>query len=1363
MICLTLYMDCAWGQIPSAISFDKLSVKHGLSQVSVMSIFRDSNGYLWFGTRDGLNRYDGLIFKVYRHEAHQNSISNNYVRSMDEDANNILWIATEDGLNALDQSTGNFKAYTSNPNSADELSDNQVLSVLCASNGDLWVGTENGLNLKKKNSEKFIKFFTNRQGAQIFTDNHVYSLFEDQSHRIWIGTRFGGLYCYDPNRDRFTHFEHNPADTTSLSSSFVTAIAEDRYGAIWIGTSKGLNLVNVDGVIQHIYHNKDQSNTLSNDFIRALAFDKIGNLWIASYNGLNYLETNKRAFRVYQKESWNPRSISDNSIRSLLIDPSGFLWVGTYFGGINIVNPSLSSFLLVGTSPSNQNSLSNYTIGSMAEDDKGNIWIGSEGGGLFYLDRKTQKVESIKTYYGKPIDLYTIKSLLFDSQGNLWVGTYLHGLFMLDGKNKTVSTFNRQKGSTQSISDNTVVALVENSPGDIWIGTDAGLNRYDYKTKRISSVPLGKDSTNKEPSIACLSKDRSGTVWIGTKTNGLFRYSSITKVQRYVNIPNHPGSLSNNSVYSVYEDLNGNLWVGTYGGGLNLMNKDRGEFKRFTTRDGLVNDIVYGITEDHWNSLWITTPSGISKCDPVNMTFKNYTPSNGIPIDEINENSLLKHSSGTMFIGGLQGLLAFNPDKITDNTIEPKLTFRNLKVFNRAIVPNDDTGILKTSLEETQNLEFTHDQNVFTIEYGAFDYPNAGANRYAYKLEGFDKEWNYVGQTMSATYTNLDPGTYSFKVRAANGDGHWSKEIKSINIVKLSPFWKTPWAFAAYFAIGTLLLYIARRVVLIRLQLENKLDLEHLEKEQMEKLTKLRLDFFTNISHDFRTPLTLIHASVEDMMKKTQNADLQKALTAIKRNVAFMLRLISQLMYFRKIENENTPLHVSRCTVTPFVKEVMESFAGIAHSRNIEYNIDSEIPDQRLYMDREKMEKVLYNILSNAFKFTPDGGHIYITVRLVSTVNEKEDTTQFVEIGIRNSGVGIHENDLKNIFTRFYQGESNHKQGTGIGLSIAKALIELHQGYLTAQSVYGEYAKFLIGIPITDAFTETQKTKSPTNKLFQFKKKWSVPQKIRTRQYSLLIVEDNLELRDLLEEKFSEDFDVMTAANGEEALMVIENSPPSIVISDIVMPRMTGLELVKMIKREPRTCHIPVLLLTEKGEEETAKEGYTAGADDFISKPFDVDTLKYKISNLVISKEKLREYSRKEVLLKDNQVNSASLDERFLEKLSDYVRQHIADPELTIVKAGKDLGLSRVHLYRKVKAVTGKSPVEFIRDFRLSVAAQLLEQHYMNVNEVCDAVGFQDLNYFRKMFKQKYNVVPKDYAKANNSEKMHPSEKPDAN
>ncbi|WP_242203535.1 hybrid sensor histidine kinase/response regulator transcription factor [Aestuariivivens insulae] len=1331
------------------LSFNYLSIKNGLSQNGVMAILKDSKGFMWFGTRDGLNRYDGYTFEVFRHNIlDSTSISNNYIRAIEEDSNGILWIGTENGLNAFDRSTETFKAYRHAKHSKTSLSENKILSVLCAKNGDLWIGTENGLNLKKKGSNEFIRYYHNPDDPNSISDNHIYCLFQDSRGNIWAGTRTGGLNKYDLNTNGFEKFVHDSDNSKTISDNFVTAISEAKNGSIWIGTAKGINILQADKSFNHIYHKKNSNNTLSNNFIRALVFDDIGNLWIATYQGLNYLDTSKNKFQVYKHTDGASNSISHNSVRSLFFDQNDFLWIGTYFGGVNFVNRNSLQFSYYYHNLLDKNSLGYNIVGAITEDDLGNLYVGTEGGGLYHFNRSNHNFSPIKSFSGKPLNIYTIKSLLYDSKKRLWIGTYLDGLYVLDLKRGTLKSYKEELHPQEGLWDNTVISLLEDSSGNIWIGTDGGLNQYSLETGKLIKVDLSTNLTMEEPTVKTLYADNKNTLWIGTKSEGLIKYtSSSTKNYKYN--PADSLSITHNEINFIKEAFSGQLWIGTYGGGLNLMDPEKEVFHKFTTNDGLVNDIVYGLEEDNEHKLWISTPSGISKFDYEQRTFKNYTSTKGLPIEEFNENSIYKDSKGTIYMGGFNGLVAFDPKEIIKTSIKPRIVLKNLKLFNETISPGDESGLLETALDQTKTIEFSHKDNVFTIEYTAFNYPLSGSNQYAYMLEGFEDKWNYVGNKRSATYTNLDAGSYTFKAKVANENGIWSDDIISLAVVKHPPFWRTTWAYLLYALFALALFLIIRKSLLIKLNLENSLKLEKLEKKQIEKLTKLKLSFFTNISHDFRTPLSLIHGPLQELIKNNGNSSIHKQLLLIKKNVALMLRLIDQLMDFRKMESEKIPLKLLDEPFVPFIKEIAYSFKEFAKTQNIRYTFTSRFPNKKVLFDRAKIEKVLYNILSNAFKYTPEEGKISVDVYAITLKNQNELTDtengDYVEITVKNTGPGIQKKNLDKIFDRFYQennAEVNSQPGTGIGLALAKGLMELHKGYIKVISEPNHYTEFTIGLPLTDVYLDEDKISAIETLKLQSK---TIPPSIKDKKtihpHSLLIAEDNHDLRVFLEQALCSDYNIITAPDGKAALGLINSKNyPSVIISDIMMPKMSGIELCKALKSNPKTNHIPIILLTARSSSSIQMDGYDVGADDFISKPFDMDMLRTKIKNLVRSKEQMLEHSRKEVLLNESEIDRSSSDDAFLQKLSDYIRDNIENPKLNVNKAGKDLGISRVHLYRKVKAITGKTPVVFIRDFRLAVAAELLEQDNLNINEVCYKVGFQDVGYFRKCFKKKYGV-----------------------
>ncbi|WP_255673729.1 hybrid sensor histidine kinase/response regulator transcription factor [Flavobacterium sp. JAS] len=1351
------------------IAFNYLSIKDGLSQNSVMTIFKDSKGIMWFGTRDGINRYDGYSFEVFRHDSKDStSISNNSIRAISEDLSGRLWIGTAHGLNVFDPSTGEFKAYFNVNNKKHSLSNDAVLSILCAKNGDLWIGTENGLNLKKRNDEKFIKFLNNPKSLSTISDNHVYTLFQDSKGGIWAGTRFGGLNKYNNIDGSFEKFKYSPKIKNSISSNFITCIAEDKDGLIWVGTSMGLNVMKKDKSFDHFYHNMENSSSVSNNMIRALTFDNLGNLWIATYQGLSYLEIKKKHFQVYKHVDGGYNSLSHNSIRSLLFDKNGYLWVGTYFAGVNIFNSNSSKFSYFSYNPMNKNSLGFNIVGAMCEDDKGNIYLGTEGGGLFYFDKYNHSFSSKNIFFGKKINFYTIKSILFDSKKRLWIGTYEDGLYMVDLNKGKYKSFKETPNNSEGLWDNTILCMLEDRNGNIWVGTNQGLNLYNSTNNIITKKHITNSSSDsfQDSIINCLYEDEEKTIWIGTNSNGLIKYIDGS-IKYYVLDSKDNNSINSNHIYSISQDSEKRLWIGTYGGGLNLMNRKNETFKSFTIADGLLNNIVYGLVEDVYNKLWISTPSGMSSFDYKLKLFKNYTANKGLPIEEFNEHSILKHTDGTIYLGGFNGLMSFKPKEMKNNFYRPQIVLTKLKLFNKIIKPNDESGLLKTSLDKSKELIFSSRDNVFTIEYTAFNYPLTGQNKYAYKLEGFEDKWNYVGDMRSATYTNLDAGSYVFKVKVSNGNDAWSDNIVSINVIKKPPFWKTFYAYFIYLVFFVFVFYTIRRYILVKLHLENSLKLKKLEHKELEKLTKLKLNFFTNISHDFRTPLTLIDGPLQEILKSSKNTPMHDQLLLIKKNVSFMLRLIDQLMDFKKIESAKIPLNLLSEPLVPFVKEVVYSFEEFAKTQNIKYVFTSRFPDKKILFDKSKLEKVLYNVLSNAFKFTPEKGEIKVELYAVNQnkfgPNYKFEITEYIEIRVMNTGSSINEKNIDKIFKRFYQEKNRNvysPSGTGIGLTVAKGLMELHKGYINVKSEKDKVVEFFIGLPLNDVYTSEEKI----NEIQYYKdqkdineiSKISKTKKSLTHQYNIMIVEDNHDLLNFLEQSLATDYNVITAKDGKMALDLIDDkNHPSIIISDIMMPNMSGLELCRVLKFNSKTSHIPIILLTARSSKLIELDGYETGADDFISKPFNMDLLKSKIKSILSSRERIVNHSRKEILLNESEINRTSSDEAFLNKVCNYIRDNIEDPNLNVNNIGEFIGISRVHFFRKIKAITGKSPVVFIRDFRLSTAAKLLELDNYNVNEVCYKVGFQDIGYFRRCFKKKYNLSAIEFSKRTKNENIN--------
>jgi ligand-binding sensor domain-containing protein/signal transduction histidine kinase/DNA-binding NarL/FixJ family response regulator len=1331
------------------LSFKHLSIKNGLSQNGVMAIFKDSKGYMWFGTRDGLNMYDGYEFTIYRHDdIKPGSISNNFISTIKEDGNGILWIGTNNGLNSFNRATKKFTTYTNNPNDNTSISNNFIISILCTKEGDIWVGTENGLNLKTKNSKSFEKFFNTAHNPTSISSNKIITIFQDSKKNIWIGTETGGLNKFVKNDKQFISYKHNPSNPNSIASNNIISISESNDHRLWIGTGdKGISILEKNGKFSHIERQEKSKNTLSSNIIRKIVFDEFNNVWIATFDGLNYYNPKTNKFEVYKNTSKIQNSISHNSIRSLFLDNQGFLWAGTYFGGLNLLNLKSKQFKHFQYNPTNKESISYNVVGPMVEDDKKNIWIGTEGGGLNYFNYENQTFEKVSDFYGKKMSSKTIKSLLIDKNKNLWIGTYLDGLLLVDFKNKTSKKFTFENENVPMLAKNSVVSLLEDHSGKIWIGTESGLNLYDPKKQSMVAIPL----RNGANPIMCLHEDRKKNIWIGTKLHGLVLLEKGT-IKHFINDPKNPKSISHNSIYTIFEDSKNQLWFGTYGGGLDLLNKKTGGFDKFRVRDGLVNDIVYNIIEDNKNNLWLSSPNGISNLNPTTKNIKNYTTNNGLPIEEFNIGSSLKHSQGEIFFGGFNGMMNFYPEKIQGSRILPNLRFTELKLSNKNVSPNDNNQLLTKPLSETESITFTHNQNIFTIEYTAVNFEDLGQNQYAYKLEGLEKDWNYVENKRSATYTNLEEGKYTFKVKAANNDGIWNEKSINLKIVKLPPYWKTFEAYFIYMLILAGLFMVIKKYFLIKLNLENNLKLEKLEKQQIEDLIKLKLKFFTNISHDFRTPLTLIHAPLQELIEANENNESQGHLLLIRKNVNFMLRLINQLMDFRKLETSSMSLCLVYEPITPLIKEIMYSFQEQAKAQKIKFLFISKIAESEFYFDRDKIEKILYNLLSNAFKHTPDNGNI--TVEIYTNMISNDEYNNFMEISIKNTGHGIQEKNLDSIFSSFFQEneqDGNTQSGTGIGLSLVKNLIEIHKGYVNVKSEIDKQTEFIIGIPINDIYKNEEKLKIQQHWDIEKKEKQETPTHSsdncskKIKKHSVLVVEDNNDLRNFLVQTLSNEYEVFSAENGEIGLNMSLSNKPNVIISDIMMPIMNGLELCEKLKNNPKTSHIPIILLTARNTKTIELDSYNTGANDFISKPFDIKLLKSKIHSIINSTDSIKNRSRNEIFLNDSEINNNTGDEEFLKKISNFIRDNITDTDLNVNKTGIELGISRVHLYRKIKKITGKTPVEFIKDFRLNVAVKLLEQNIYNINEVCYKVGFQDVGYFRKCFKKKHNITASEF------------------
>lgn len=1356
---LTLFILLFVNSVFAQLSFDHLSITSGLSQSTVLSICKDSRGYMWFGTRDCLNRYDGRRIKVYKTDPdNPASISgNDYIYAINEDQAKNLWIGTQNGLNRYIPETDSFERIPFSLKNKSSISDIIVLSISNGNNGRIWFGTNNGVSLLKNPfSRDFIKYYS-KDGL---AGDAVYAVLEDSKGNVWVGTT-KGLTLMTPAKGKyvFTSFAYSASNTNSISSNSIKTIAEDKNGNIWIGTeTEGLNLYvpHTKSFIRFKYDPLN-NNSISNNNIRKIIVNKDGDLWIATMNGLNIMDPDDHKFVVYKHDSERNKSLSDNSIKDIYQDNHGSVWVGTMFGGVNVNHLNTVPFVVEKHSKY-RNSISSDIISVIEGDSNGNLWIGTEGQGLNFYNVNSK---TYTHYFNNPLDgsslsSNTIKSIFKDSKGQIWIGLFQGGLEMFLPSTGKFKHYKPDPKNPNSISHGYVSSITEDKQGRLWVGTSSkGLNVFDSNTQSFTHITSESPSAKFKLSssyIRVVYADSKNNLWVGT-ANGLNLLPNNSDEFKFF-YKNHDdkNSLQSNHINCVKEDSKGNIWIGSYHGGLSLYRPKTGTFITFNIASGLASDNIIDILEDNEGYLWISTDRGLSKFDLKKKIFKNYTTRDGLPANEFNYHSAYKDKNGKLYFGSYNGLVSFTPQEIEENKNIPKIAFSELKLFNKPVVINGPDNLLNQDISVTKEITFKASQNIFTIEFLALNYIKPDRNKFAYILEGFEKEWNYVN-VPSATYTNLPAGTYNFLVKASNNDGLWNNTPAKLIIKILPPLWRTWWAYLFYFFFSVAILFFVIRFFRRQARLETELYYEHLNNENLQKLYQIKLDFFTRISHEIRTPLTLIFAPLENLIQYTsENKVINKQLLQIKKNSDRLLRLISELLDFRKIESGNMNIMVSEQDIVSFCLDIFNSFKNLAAEKNIEFTFSSENETSQVYFDNAQMEKVVFNLLSNALKYTPDGGKVHLSI------NEEDN---FVNIMVTDNGIGIPQEDQDKIFTNFYQVSNTaaKKEGWGIGLALVKNIIEQHNGEISISSEpEKEDAKGKTTFKVrlrkgSEVFNENQIIKESFQReslkqdVISDNFKENIVEEIANieRVHTILIVEDNDELRAFIKESLEKHYFILEGDNGLSGWEIAIEQIPDIIISDVTMPVMDGFELCTKLKNEVSTSHIPVIMLTAMAANMHQVDGLEAGADIYLTKPFSIQVLELSVKNVLASREALKEKYSRQVMLMPRKVEIQSPDEKFLNKLMQLVEDNMEDPDFNVGSLVNDIGMSQTVLYKKIKALTGMSITDFIKSQRLKRAAQLLLENKLNISEVAYAVGFNDRKYFSKEFKKQFGKAPTDY------------------
>ncbi len=1332
------------------LRFERIGNQQGLSQSTVLKIFQDKKGFIWFATRDGLNKYDGYNFTVYRHIFNnKNSISSSNITCISEDKNENLWVGTADGgINKMDKETGKF-IHFKQIDSKNDISKINISSIIVTKDNQILAATYRSGLLKIDGNTNVISWKIVETNP--ISTNDVSQIYQDKHENLLLGGPYGVFTQLSKDGKANTFKIIN---NLSPKRNQVTCFFEDTDGNILVGT-RGNGLYKIDLITRKISQILYRSDLVDRDnLITSLAYDQEGTLWVGTDSGVILIQN--KDFKNPIHLQVNPDSdtgLSSHAIQGILVDRDDNVWIGTWEAGLNVHFKNRNKFSIYRHKTNTEQSLLRDKITAIACEDNNRVWIGSNSG-LTLLDRKANfyKHFIVNPSTSTILNNNDINFLHIDKTGDLFVSTWGAGLKILKKGSSTFTNYLYNNG--QSISYFTCIQSSK-IPNKIWIGTqESGLLSFDKLTGKFTPiVELNQKGILSEIHVNSILEDSKGILWIGSYNNGMFRYDPQTHQINHFIQSDRPGSIKGNHVFQIFEDTQKRIWVATNGGGLCLFQPKNNTFKTWTTEDGLPNNTIKAILEDKHQNLWLATNEGLSEFLIRSNSFKNYTKADGLQGSEFLINAYAQNKGGEMFFGGTGGMNVFHPDSLKENNKVPPVYITGLRLFNKPLTIGQKDSPLQKNILATDELTFEANQNVFSLEFTALDFESLKNNQYAYLLEGFDNDWQYVGTQRIASYTNLNPGEYAFKVKASNNDGIWNPRQATMKIIILPPWYKSWWAFWIYGCLIIGSIYAFRKVIQVRERF--RLDIKNQEKEniQIQELDRLKTNFFTNISHEFRTPLTLIISPLEKYLSENDDLTItqRRRAESIYRNAKQLQKLINQLLDLSKLEAGRLYPEITQSDIIEFAEKVTNSFQDLAEQKNISLQFITNEKYLMAYFDSDMVEKILTNLLSNAFKFSREKGAIIVSIAL------KQSDNQQVIIKVTDNGIGISQENLSNIFNRFYQVHAhNHPQvvGTGVGLSLCKELAELHLGEILVSSGLAEGTTFSVYLPISKNAFDVKWIREEENL-----RNNQQQQIVNANQYIdnqdvyiadknkpiVLIAEDNEDLRLYIKEIFAQNFQILEAENGKCALRLAQENIPDIIISDWMMPQMTGVELCENIKTNAKTSHIPVIILTSKSSNESKLLGLETGADDYITKPFNASLLEVRVNNILENRKKLRELFSNSPKIKAREITLNSSDEHFLERIIKIVEDNLSNINLDITFLEEELKMSNMQLYRKLKSLTNLSGNEFIKNIRLKKAVQLLESENYNVSEIAYKVGFSDPSYFSRIFKKQYGKTPSDY------------------
>ncbi len=1285
-------------------SFRHHKVEDGLSHNSVLSMLQDHRGFMWFGTKDGLNRFDGYDFKIFQHKSGEpQSIGSNFIRCLHEYANKI-WVGTDTGLFEYDESTESFSLIESTK-------DQPILDITNDNKGNLWFSAAGNLHKRSITKEKIQE--------EVYKQSYVSLISTSPSGEIYVSSP-ESIYIFEEDNNSFQNINLDIADDVIITE-VDASISKD---TLFIGTK------NNGALIYNKVSKRTESLLSENEnplFVRNFLKRNKYELWIASESGIYIYNLITRSFNNLKKNYNDPFSLSDNAIYSLVQDKEGGIWVGTYFGGVNYLQnqftPLERYYPRVG-----ENSISGNAVREIQKDKYGNLWIGTEDAGLNKLSLSTGKFENYpSTNNGGNLSHYNIHGLLA-RENELWIGTFEHGLDIIDIKTGQRIRHYETKLNNSGLRSNFILYIYESNSGELFVLTSSGIHKYNPVSERFNVVedfPISYHYTY-------LLEDNNGILWAGTYWDGLYYFNTKTGDKGFFKYDrNNKNSLSSNVINGIFQDSKDRIWITTENG-LNLYNPEENNFKRLNKESGLSSNVIYSILEDDYQNLWISSSNGLMKYNPDENKLNTYTKANGLLSNQFNYSSAYLDESGEMFFGSVNGLISFNPDTFTKNTFKAPIYITDIQINNEIQNVNSHESPLEKSISFTKKLKLPHTQSTFSITFASLTYAVPETTQYWYKLEGLNDNWISLGKNHEVNFTELPAGDYVFRVKALNSDGVWSTRNVALELEILPPFFASTTAYILYILALLLLIFFLFRYYHIYNRDKNDRRIQQLENAKEKEIYQAKIEFFTNIAHEIRTPLTLIKSPLEKLLKSTyKSPEIPKNLGIMEKNTSRLLNLVNELLDFRKTEMQHVKLNFFTVNINELIEDTYMRFSPIIQERNINFTIIKPAEPIIAQVDEEAVKKILSNLYSNAVKYSNQD----VSLKL------ERDEAHFM-IAITNDGNLIPHHLQQRIFEPFYRVPGETKNlGTGIGLSLAYSLTQLHHGKLNFET-QNDLNTFILKLPLDqpDALksalvTDVSKNQSDLTNAESFKKNTPF----------LLIVEDNPELSEFIYSELSQNYNILSVPNGVKALELLEQHSIQLIISDIMMPVMDGIELCKRVKENPKTKHIPVILLTAKSALNAKIEGLESGADAYITKPFSMDHLLVQVSNLLENRKTILDHYSNTPLAHLKSLSLSAADKDFVVQLDQIIEANMKDPDLNVESLAQYMNMSRSTLYRKIKEISALSPNELINASRLKKAAFLLKTTNKKIFEISDEVGYRSQTSFGRNFQKKFKKSPSEF------------------